>query len=86
VYARRFYLDLHILSPDSSPSPLERVGDRARAFASHHPPTSPVFPSNAVQSHWRDDESFAEEYSPSPTDYINVQPQNQVYYLPQGIR
>ncbi|KAJ8592505.1 DEAD-domain-containing protein [Rhizopogon salebrosus TDB-379] len=67
---------------DSSPSPPERVGGRTRAFASH-PPTSQVFPSIAVQSHWRDGKSPTPEYTPSPID-TSVQAQNQTYY-PQGI-
>ncbi|OJA17319.1 hypothetical protein AZE42_04133 [Rhizopogon vesiculosus] len=68
---------------DSSPSPPERVGYRAQAFGSYPPPSSHVFPSSAVQSHWRDDGSSSREYTPSPTEYTSVRSQNQAYYLPQ---
>ncbi|OAX41690.1 P-loop containing nucleoside triphosphate hydrolase protein [Rhizopogon vinicolor AM-OR11-026] len=68
---------------DSSPSPPERIGYRAQAFGSYPPPSSHVFPSSAVQSHWRDYGSSSREYTPSPTEYTSVRAQNQAYYLPQ---
>ncbi|KAG1754344.1 hypothetical protein EDB19DRAFT_1902496 [Suillus lakei] len=64
---------------DSSPSPPERISDRARAFASH-PPASHVFQSGATQPYRKDYESFTPEYTPSPVDYTGVQTQGQAHY------
>ncbi|KAG1903838.1 uncharacterized protein F5891DRAFT_1208495 [Suillus fuscotomentosus] len=70
---------------DSSPSPPERIHNRARAFASH-PPTSHAYYSGAAQPYWEDYRSVTPEYAPSPANYTVVQTQNQAHHdVPQRI-
>ncbi|KAG1789378.1 uncharacterized protein HD556DRAFT_1446994 [Suillus plorans] len=70
---------------DSSPSPPERINNRARAFASH-PSTSHAFYSGAAQPYWEDYGSVTPEYTPSPVNYTVVQTQNQAHHdVPQRI-
>ncbi|KAG1761698.1 Sec63 Brl domain-containing protein [Suillus occidentalis] len=66
---------------DSSPSPPERINDRARAFASH-PSASYASHSGGAQLYQEDYESVTPEYTPSPGNYTDVQ----AYYdVPQRI-
>ncbi|KAG1778474.1 hypothetical protein EV702DRAFT_154436 [Suillus placidus] len=68
---------------DSSPSPPERINDRARV---NYPPASHAFHSGAVQPYREDYGSVTPEYTPSPADYTGVQTQSQVHYdVPQRI-
>ncbi|KAG2755826.1 P-loop containing nucleoside triphosphate hydrolase protein [Suillus brevipes Sb2] len=66
---------------DSSPSPPERINDRARAFASH-PSASYASHSGGAQRYQEDYESVTPEYFPSPGNYTDVQAH---YDVPQRI-
>lgn len=82
VYARKYPLKILYSLSDSSPSPPERINDRARAFASH-PSASYASHSGGAQRYQEDYESVTPEYTPSPGNYIDVQAH---YDVPQRIR
>lgn len=82
VYARKYPLKMLYSLLDSSPSPPERINDRARTFASH-PSASYASHSGGAQRYQEGYESVTPEYTPSPGNYIDVQAH---YDVPQRIR